>query len=248
VLIILACSWVLAGPVFLWHRSGGISRSDFFARNPGYFGYHWQYSKWVILTALVFQMTQQGFFWLAAILLDTTRVAELRAAWNLVQPTTLIFSSLSFVMLPRLADLIQTKGLRDAPMRPEIVKYTLVVLLAALGCAGLAWAFGSAAYRLIYAGKYGGSVGLLYVVALMPVAAGIAGVFSDALRAVEKPGLVFYAYVVGGLLTLAVGVPAILSRGVEGAAWGMVASNSGYAITLVLFYWWVRRRRSIPMT
>jgi O-antigen/teichoic acid export membrane protein len=88
---------------------------------------------------------------------------------------------------------------------------------------------------------------LLYVIALMPVAVGIAGVFSDALRAVEKPGLVFYAYVVGGLLTLAVGVPAILSRGVEGAAWGMVASNAGYALTLMLFYWWVRRRRSVPL-
>ena len=248
VLLIIALGWVLASPVFLWRRARNLSKTDFLRRNEGYLSQHWQYSKWVLLTAFVFQLTSQGYFWLVALFLDTKSVGALRAAWNVVQPAIVVFTSISFVMLPRLVTLSQKTTAEPSATPREILRYLSAVMVVALVFAGFVWQFGALAYRLIYAGRYGASVGLLYVAALLPLAGGIANVFSDALRAMEKPGLVFYAYIVGGILTLAIGVPAIIFYGIRGAAWGMVASNAGFALTLALGYKWLRIRRARSLT
>jgi O-antigen/teichoic acid export membrane protein len=248
VLVMLAVAGLLSSLVFLHDHLSGGKGADFLRRNGGYLAEHWKYSRWVLLTALVFQLNSQGYLWLSALLLDMRSVAELRAAWNVVQPATILFGSLSILMLPRLSRLCREQAQGTAAMKRELLRYGLIVVALGGLSAVAIWMLGGLVYSLLYSGKYDGSVGLLYVAALLPLAVGLAGVYSDALRAAEKPKLVFCAYVVGGVLTFAVGVPAIMHHGAAGAAWGMVASNAGYALTLVACFSWLRRRqaRTVP--
>ncbi len=63
-----------------------------------------------------------------------------------------------------------------------------------------------------------------------------------AMKSVEKPNLVLYAYLASGAATFAIGIPLVMSLGVRGAVYGMVVSAAVYATTLGIGFWSFRSR------
>src|SRR5437660_9779472 len=89
--------------------------------------------------------------------------------------------------------------------------------------------FGTAAMHVLYAGKFDGLAPLLFLLALVPLWTCIANTFSDAIRAAERPRLVFYAYVSSAIATFVVGLPLVIHLGLRGAVYGMSFSGATFA-------------------
>src|SRR5271166_4956800 len=76
--LIVALAWLVA-VLFIRHelfiqrepeRTGSRDGVDFLLEEPGYWSEHWKYARWVLVTALVFQLTTQAYFWMVAGLLS----------------------------------------------------------------------------------------------------------------------------------------------------------------------------------
>ena len=75
---------------------------------------------------------------------------------------------------------------------------------------------------------------LLATFAILPVIMGIGNTLNVALKSMERPDLVFRAYVVSGLTTAIVGVPLVRHFGLRGAIYGMLTSAAMYTTGMLL--------------
>ncbi|MGA3196206.1 MAG: polysaccharide biosynthesis C-terminal domain-containing protein [Terriglobales bacterium] len=201
--------------------------SDFLADIPDYWREHWKYSRWVLVTALVFQFTGQAYFWVVAAFLSLKDVAELRAMYNLVQPVEQGFVAVTLLVLPQMA-LQFAAG--------ETTKLRRMWRQCSLAFAGMSSAFalivgvGSLRWlHLLYGGKFDDAAPLLRWYVLLPVVMGLGHAANAALKATEKPKAVFHAYLASGAITFVLGVPLVMRWGVRGAVFGMLLSAAGYA-------------------
>lgn len=201
--------------------------SDFLADIPDYWREHWKYSRWVLVTALVFQFTGQAYFWVVAAFLSLKDVAELRAMYNLVQPVEQGFIAVTLLVLPQMA-LHFAAG--------EMAKLRRMWQQCSLAFVGMSSAFalivGAGSLRwlhLLYGDKFDDAAPLLCWYALLPVVMGLGHAANAALKATEKPKAVFHAYLASGAITFVLGVPLVMRWGVRGAVFGMLLSAAGYA-------------------
>jgi O-antigen/teichoic acid export membrane protein len=97
--------------------------------------------------------------------------------------------------------------------------------------------------HVLYAGKFDGLAPLLFLLALVPLWTGIGNTFSDAIRAAERPRLVFYAYVSSAIATFVLGIPLVIYWGLRGAVYGMSVSGVTYAGALALAFWFYLPRQ-----
>src|SRR6267378_721149 len=98
--VIAALAWIAAG-VFLGRELPGKAGSgtQFTEVEPKYWSEHWKYSRWVLVTALVFQLTSQGYYWLSAGILSVKETGDLRAMYNLLAPVDQVFVAMSLLVL-----------------------------------------------------------------------------------------------------------------------------------------------------
>jgi len=101
--LIAALAWCVAGLFVMRTSPHDETAEDFAATEPSYWSEHWKYSRWVFVTALVFQFTTQGYYWLTAGLLSVREVADLRAMSNLVVPMDQVFGAMNLLVLPMLS-------------------------------------------------------------------------------------------------------------------------------------------------
>lgn len=231
VFLSLALGWIVVSPMFFRKYPVRPGASRFLSDHPDYWRCHWRYSRWVLATALFFLLLNQGYYWIVVGLLTVEDVAKLRAVQNVVLPVNLIFTSISLLILPRMALIFQQHAMDG--LIPFTRQMARAMLGTAVGFAVLIWIIGTPVLHLMYAGKYTDSVHLLYILGLTPIALGLGHVFNDALKAMERPRWVFYAYVAGGGVTLFAGVPLVLNFGLVGAVWGIVASSLAYGLMLI---------------
>jgi O-antigen/teichoic acid export membrane protein len=245
VFLVLAMGWLVASPVFFFKYPIRSGARRFISSHHRYWSGHWNYARWVLATALVFQLLGQGYLWITGILLSVEDVASLKAVQNIVSPVNLIFSSISLLILPRMAHTFQQQSI--AGLTPIVRRLLVAVLGASALFILFIYAAGNPILNLVYAGKYNTALPLLYIIALTPAALGLGNVFNDTLKAMEHPKSVFYAYLGGGLTTILAGVPLILAFGLTGAAWGMVLSSLVYGVVLMNSYHkFVRTVGTIP--
>jgi O-antigen/teichoic acid export membrane protein len=235
VFLILALGWVIAGLAFIRKLPFGKLQSAFLESEPHYWREHWAYTSWVLATAFVFQFTHQGYYWLLAALLSAKEVGELKAMYVLIAPVEQVTISLSFLFLPALAAKYIAQNMQS--FLAFWKRYALLVggltLVFAIGVR----VFGTWVIHILYAGKFDGLAPLLFLLALVPLLMGIGNTVGEAIRAAEKPRLVFYAYVSSALATFAIGIPLVKFLGLRGAAWGMIVSAATYSLALsVAFY------------
>jgi O-antigen/teichoic acid export membrane protein len=184
----------------------------------------------VLVTALVFQMTTQAYYWLAAGYLSVKEVADLRAMYNLVTPVEQLFGAVTLLILPILSLRYATRQM--AGVIPLWKGYCLGWLAVTGAFAGFVNLFARPMMHVLYAGKFDELASLVGILALLPVVMGIGSTMNAALKAIEKPQAVFYAYVTSGAATFLAGIPLVTHLGLRGAVYGMLVSGGAYTIAL----------------
>jgi len=247
VFLILALGWVVSGLAFIRNLPFGKLQSTFLDAEPQYWREHWAYARWVLATAFVFQFMHQGYYWLLAAFLSVKEVGELKAMYVLIAPVEQVTISLSFLFLPALAAKYVAQNMEA--FLAFWKRYALLVGGLTLGFAIAIRVFGTWVIHILYAGKFDGLAPLLFILALVPLLMGIGNTMSEAIRAAEKPRLVFYAYVSSALATFAIGIPLVKFLGLRGAAWGMIVSAATYSLALfAAFYLRVYRAGQFAYT
>ncbi len=234
--IVFAIGWIIAGltigrPLILKEASGNFTNLQ-----PNHWEQHWKYARWVLATSFVFQLMTQGYYWLVAGALSVKGVAELRAMYILVNPTDQIFIALSFLVLPRLAHHYASK--RRDQFLSLWKRFALFTFLVTVSLFFGIRVLGAPLVYWLYAGKFDNALSLLYVLAGVPIVMGIGNTMNDALKSMERPHVVFYAYLASGAMTFAVGLPLVKHLGVQGAVIGMLLSAAAYTSLLAVGFFY----------
>jgi O-antigen/teichoic acid export membrane protein len=236
VFLILALGWVGAGAAFARKLPFGKPAQPFLALEPQYWGEHWKYSKWVLATAFVFQLTTQGYYWLAAGFLSVKEVAELRAMYLLVSPIEQALIAASYVVVPALAAHYATN--RMGSFISLWKRFTLAAVVVTSLFAIAVRLVGKPVVHTVYAGKYDGLAAYLFVLALLPIVLWIGNAMNLALNAVEKPRFVFWAYLTSAAMTFLVGIPLVMHFGLWGAVYGMLFSGVTFSIAVAISFFY----------
>jgi len=244
--VIAASAWCIAGLAVAGKWNAGTPEKIVTDIEPQYWAVHWKYSRWVFVTALVFQLTGQAYYWLAAVFLSIKDVGELRAMYNLVTPVDQIFAAMILLILPMMSFRFVSR--RMVGLLPLWRTYCLFTLLVTSGYAVFMNIFGKQLLHLLYGGKFDDLTSFLGILALLPVVMGVGNTVNAALKASEKPQAVFAAYITSGAATFVLGLPLILRFGMRGAVYGMLASGAIYTATLCIGFFWllVTERRLSP--
>ena len=230
VFLILALGWVAAGAVFGKKLDLREPKQAFIELEPRYWREHWKYMQWILATSFLFQCTTQGFYWLVAGLLSVEEVAELKAMYLLIAPMDQVFIALSYVILPMLATYSGRKEMGNLVALWK--RYALALVGMTVLFALSVRVLGGQVMHSLYAGKFDGLAPLLSMLAFLPLLMGIGHTMNDALKAVEKPRLVFYAYLSSGAATFLLGIPLMIHFGLRGAVYGMLVSGGTYSLAL----------------
>jgi O-antigen/teichoic acid export membrane protein len=241
--LILAGGWLVAGLSVAHKLPWGRSRENFLASEPGYGREHWKYARWVLLTAFVFQLTGQGYYWLVAGFLAVREVAELKAITLVVAPAEQIFIALNYLVLPQLAADYAADKVGELLAAWKL--YVIAIAAATFVFFLFIRAFGKPLTHLLYGGRYDDVAALLALLALVPLVMGVGHTMNAALKAAESPHLVFWAYVASGLVTFTVGTPLLIHFGLRGAVYGMLCSGASYTAALAAGF--VRTFRRHPL-
>lgn len=230
--VVLAMGWIVAGGILAGKLPMEKLRQTFLDHVPGYWREHFKYTKWVFASAFAVQLSTQSYYWLVAGILSVRDVANLRAMYLLIAPVDQLYIALNYLVLPALASHYAAKRMG-----------TFLALSARLGVVtvGITAVFalmvrlvGRRLMHLLYAGRFDGVAPLLYLLALLPLLMGIGNTINDALKAAEKPKLVFYAYLASGAATFVIGVPLVIRYGLLGAVMGVLSSAAAYTCALVV--------------
>jgi len=243
--VITALAWLIAGGLIGSERTehAGIA-GDFLREEPGYWREHWRYSRWVLVTALVFQFTTQAYFWVVAGFVSLKEVAELRAIYNLALPVDQGFTAITLLVLPQMAGHFAAR--EPGKLRQLWLECTGAFLLLSSGFALMVGAGSLPLLHFVYNGKFDGVAPLLRWYVLLPVVMGVGNASNAALKAMERPQTVFYAYLASGATTLLAGIPLVARMGLRGAVYGMLVSATSYASVLALGCYRISRRQAAP--
>jgi O-antigen/teichoic acid export membrane protein len=230
--LITALAWSVATIVMVRELPRPTVNVSFTEINIAHWPEHWKYARWVLVTAFVFQFTTQGYFWLVAAFLPIKEVGDLRAMYNLVLPIDQVLAAITLLILPKMCSLYASRGF--AGLLPLWKKYGLGWFLASCGFSGLISVLGRPVMHILYAGKFDQLALLMAILAFLPAVMGIGHTLNAALKAAERPNLVFFAYICGGVATLFFGAPMVAHFGLSGAVYGMLMSGAAYSIALAV--------------
>jgi O-antigen/teichoic acid export membrane protein len=217
-------------------KSKGLAQAPEFLRGePGYWRDHWNYSRWVLVTALVFQFTAQAYFWAVAALLTVPDVAELRALYNLALPVDQILVAITFLIMPQMA--LHYAAREFGQLRHLWRQCALLYLTISLAFAFLVGVGSLPLLHAVYGGKFDNAAPLLRWYALLPVVMAVGNATNAAMKSMEKPQAVFYAYLASGAATLLLGIPLLVRFGLAGAIYGMLLSGASYTAVLTMSFY-----------
>jgi len=240
IFLVLAAGWLAAGFSLAKRLPFGKTGQSFLEYEPNYWREHWKYARWVLVTALVFQLTSQGYYWLVAGFLSVRDVAELKAITMVIAPADQIFIALNYLVLPILSAHYAAR--RMTQLLSAWKWYASGITAATLTFFLFIRAAGKTLTHLLYGGRYDDVAHLLPLLALTPVVMGIGHTMNAGLKAAECPRLVFCAYLCSGITAFVIGIPLVMSLGLRGAVYGMLISGAGYTLALAIgFFTHVRR-------
>jgi O-antigen/teichoic acid export membrane protein len=178
---------------------------------------HWGYGRWAIGATTAGWIPANVFYLVLPLWGGLEATAALRALMNLALPLQHTYSAVGAVLVPHL---VRVRG--TARWSSALTSVFLFFIVgAALYWLGLGL-LGRPLVELLYGGTYTSHAGLLWVIGLVPLAGAGIMVAGSALRALERPKLVFAANSASGALALSLGLGLVLSWGVGGAAVAMV--------------------------
>jgi O-antigen/teichoic acid export membrane protein len=245
VFLILALGWIVGGASSARRLGFDSSKGarPFMTIEPHYWKVHWRYARWVLVTACVFQLTNQGYYWIVAGFLSVKEVAELRAMYLLIAPAEQISVALSLLVLPVLA--AHYAACRTLNFFSLWSRYAMGIVAVGVTFALVVRMAGRQAMHAAYGGEFDSCAALLFALALVPLLMGIGNTMNDALKAAEKPRFVFYAYLCSGAATFLGGIPLVSRFGLRGAVYGLLLSAGTYSAAMAAgFVYVVSARRA----
>jgi len=228
--LVVGVSWICAALAVRRDLEMARANQDFVGIDPEYWAEHWKYSRWVLMTALVFQLTTQGYYWLSAAFLTVKEVADIRAMYNLITPVEQLFIAMVLLILPAMSSRYSIEG--KTGLLRVWRRYCIACLLVTCVFAGFLKVFAARLMHVLYAGKFDDVVPLVGILALLPIVMGVGNTMNAALKAMERPKAVFYGYLASGASTVLIGLPLIVRLGLRGAVYGMLISAGTYTVAL----------------
>jgi O-antigen/teichoic acid export membrane protein len=234
VFLLLALGWIAAGVAFGRRLRFGKPQQDFLELESRYWRGHWNYTKWALATAFVFQFTTQGYYWLVGGFLSAKEVGDLRAMYLLVGPIEQALIAVSYLMAPALA--ARYAANRIGSFLSLWKRFALAAVGVTLLFALAVRIVGKPLMHFLYAGRYDGLAAYLFVLALLPLVLWIGNTMNYALNAVEKPKFVFWAYVSSAAATFLGGIPLVMHFGLWGAVYGMLLSGATSTAAVAIYF------------
>jgi O-antigen/teichoic acid export membrane protein len=245
VFVLMAAGWTVACLLFGRKLQFGKPAQSFGKIVPGHWGEHWNYAKWILATAFVFQLTTQGYYWLLGGFLSAREVGELRAMYILVGPVDQVFIAISYLIVPALAAHYASHRMKSFLSLWR--RFTLATILGTGLFALVVRITGRFVVHLLYGGKYDDLTPYFYALGFLPLIMWIGTTMAQAFYGAEKPKFVFWAYVGSGAATICLGIPLVTHFGLWGAVYGMLLSSAAYTIVLAAtFFWTFHPLRSQP--
>ena len=197
---------------------------------------HWRYGRWAIASAAIGWFPAQVYYaLLPAWGMGLEASAGLRALTNFVMPVLQAIAALNMLLLPALARDRREGGLKR-------MNSTMLLFLAVF-CAGCAvylavlWIFRAQVFQIFYGGRYSQYAGWpLLLAGALPIGTCITAVLGNAIRALERPDRMFWAYVASAGAAAVFGIPLTARFGVSGALAGIHLSSFTLAFCLWRFY------------
>lgn len=193
---------------------------------------HWVYGRWALVANFASWVPAYIYYPLVGRFSGITHSGELRALMNFVAPQLQIQAALAMLFLPYAARLRGSKGASYALALNR--KLTLVSLAGAIAYWLVIIFFKGTVFHALYRGNY---IDVAYLLPWVAVGSIMwAGAFGPTvvLRAMEAPRLVFLAYIVATVLSLAVGIPATYFYGLRGAILGVNVSDAASWVMVVI--------------
>ncbi len=193
---------------------------------------HWGYGGWALAGAIASWIPAYIYYPLVGGFAGLGAVASLKALMNLAAPVTQLQAAFSMLLIPYATRRFRQGG-EDSVVRLGRL-LTWCGLAAAIGYWALIAGFQHTIFRALYAGRYPEVAALIPLAALGSICwAGTFG-FSTALRAMERPRLIFIGFGVAAAISLLAGIPATHAFGVRGAIWGINVSDFAAFLLLIV--------------
>ena len=182
---------------------------------------HWRYGRWAAATASVAWFPGSIYFVLLPVWFGLAEAGALKALMNLAMPVLQSVTALGVLLLPLLVRHRSEGG--SLKMVRTMRRFSVLFLSGAALYGLLLWVFRFQVLQFLYAGKYTQYASWpLLLVALLPLVACAGLPFESALRALERPDLIFKSYATATVVSLLCGVPLAWGFGTSGALAGMI--------------------------
>jgi len=192
---------------------------------------HWRYGRWSLATYACIWIQENLAYVLLPIWGGFETSAALRALMNLLMPLLRTYAALSGFMV---AAFVRLRN--QARFGSAVRAFLLVFLGGAIVYGGLLCVFHRSLMHWLYQGQYESSLSLVWPLGLFLLCTGVLSVFSSALRALERPDLVFWAQAFAALIAFTFGIGLMMGWGITEAVLGLWLSGMTGAVTMGIFY------------
>jgi len=214
---------------FTWKRASGCLTLK------EVWGDHWSYGRWALASAVASWFPQNIYYALLPAKSGLEGAAAMRALTNLINPLLQTLAALAAVLIPVLVRRLQEGGIPK--MKNTMRTLTILLIPGSVFYLVALWFSRSLVFRLVYAGKYQQyETWPLLLTGLVPIAVAAAIIVGSALRALEKPEWIFWAYAAATVSVIVLGLPLTLRGGVLGATGSLLISSLVAAITMAWFF------------
>ena len=203
-------------------------------------GRHWGYGAWALGGAIASWIPAYIYYPLLGGFAGLDTVASFKALMNLAAPVTQLQAAFSMLLIPYAARRFRQHGAES------LIRFSALLTWCGLGCAALYWlviaGFQHSIFHALYAGRYPEVAALIPLAAIGSIFWAATFGFSTALRAMERPRLIFVGFAVAAAVSLLAGIPATRAFGLTGAIWGVNVSDLSAFLLLLIAVGRIRRQ------
>lgn len=192
---------------------------------------HWEYGRWSVATMTLIWIPGNVHYLLLPLWRGLGASGAFKAVTNLILPVQHMYTALAVLLVPAL---VRARG--EAEFGRLTHLSVALVTAASLAYCILLIVFHGPVMTWLYGGRYDEYVDVLWMLGFVLVASGAASILGGALRALERPDQVFWAYGLSTIVVLTAGLWATVAWGVMGAGLGLVLSSAARAAAMWTYY------------
>jgi glycosyltransferase involved in cell wall biosynthesis/O-antigen/teichoic acid export membrane protein len=194
---------------------------------------HLRYGRWATATQILGFIPGNVYYFILPKMTSLADSGALRAMSNLFNPLMQANSALFLLLLPAF---VRTRGTPDG----RRLHWAALGVLA--GGPLIYWlilgSFHHEVIQLVYGGKYQEYSGLIWLIGMQPVIAGMCGVYGSLLRARQQLNAVLWGGIVSAAGAVTFGIVLTHRYGLTGVCWSIAITYGLHHITLWLFSRW----------